>query len=453
MVQKLLQRLVVHSAPAYSLKLILNIAFSLTAVGIVVRAGSAIKEIVFAGAFGASAETDAFILAFTYAAFLPSVIGGGLGTVLIVALAGTNASLRGRGLLTVAKWVAAVSVACSVAVYGLAPYALSALFGLQGAALTNATTYALVMAPLGGTLFLCSAMNALLHSEKQFYLAGFTPLATPVAIMLAIFLGARQIGVEAAAWGAVLGGLAELLILGTRVFSQREVLFRAHEGHGDTRPGWMFWKSVGVLSCADALAAMTPMVDQVFLAKLETGAITHFSYAFKVNSVLIGLLGTAFTITIYPYLSDLAAQRESGALQRLTWRLAAIVLPVTALATSLVYVYSHELVELLFSRGNFTAEDVAQVSAIQRVFCFQLVFYIALLLAMPVLNALRATRSVFYLACIGLTSTAFFNWLFYRDLGAAGIALSAVLTGAVGLVCALLFIKVALGRMTASGSE
>lgn len=435
-----------RSAPAYSLKLILNIALSLTAVGIVVRATSAVKEIVFAGAFGASAETDSFVLAFTYANFLPSVIGGGLGTVLIAALADTSASLRGRGLFTVAKWVGSVSIACAIAVYALAPYALSLLFGLQGAELASATAYAHVMAPLGGTLLMCSAMNALLHAEKKFYLAGFTPLATPLAIMLVIFLAAGQIGVEAAAWGTAIGGLVEFSILSARVFLQRDVLFRAREGQRESHPGWFFWKSVGILSFADAVAAMTPMVDQVFLARLDTGAITHFNYAFKVNSVLIGLLGTAFTVTIYPYLSDLAAQRDSQALKRLIWRLAAVVLPITALATSLVYAYSYELVDLLFGRGNFTPTDTRQVGAIQRVFCFQLVFYIALLLAMPVLNALRATRSVFCLACINLASTAFFNWLFYEDLGAAGIALSSVLTSAVGVVCALLFIRAALAR-------
>lgn len=438
-------------SPAHSAKVILNIAFSLTAVGLVVRAASAVKEIVFAGAFGASADTDSFVLAFTYATFLASVLGGGLGTILITALADTKASLRGRGLATVARWAGAVAILCAVGIYVFAPHALSILFGLQGEELAKATIYARVMAPLGATLLMCSAMEALLHSEKRFYLAGFTPLVTPVLIMLAIFLVAGEIGVESVAWGTALGGVSELAILAARVYWQRNVLFHARTGEVEGGAGWLFWKSAGLLSLAIAIAGMTPMVDQLFLAKLETGAITHFSYAYKVNSVLIGLLGTAFTVTVYPYLSDLAAHHDLPALKRLVWRLAAVVLPITSLATSLVYVYSYELVELLFARGKFTADDVLRVGAIQRVFCFQLVFYIAMTIAMPMLNAMQATRSVFYLSCLNLGSTTFFNWLFYRDLGAAGIALSAVLASAVGLLGALLFLRAALRRTAAVG--
>lgn len=434
-------------ASTHSVKLILNIAFSLSAVGIVVRASSAIKEIVFASAFGVSAETDAFVLAFTYATFLPSVLGGALGTALIAALPDSGVSLRGRSLMAVAKWIGLGSLVCAVFVYAIAPHALSLLFSLRGTDLAKATIYARVLAPLGATLLVSSAMNALLNSEKQFYIAGFAPLATPVAIMFAIFLAAREFGVEAVAWGTVLGGVAEMSILGVRLFSQRGMFFRPRTNTHDVSAGWWFWRSVGVLSFADAIAAISPMVDQVFLAKLETGAITQFSYASKINSVLIGIFGTAFSVAIYPYLSDLAAQRNADGLRRLTWRLAAVVLPIAGVATSLVYVYSYELVDLLFRRGNFTTNDAVQVSAIQQVFCFQLVFYVALLLTMPVLNALQASHFVFYMACIGLASNALFDWVFYRPFGAPGIALSSVLTSALSLVCAILFVRAALARM------
>jgi peptidoglycan biosynthesis protein MviN/MurJ (putative lipid II flippase) len=49
-------------AAAQSARLILNAALALTALGLVVRASGALKEIVFASAFGVSGDTDAFVL-------------------------------------------------------------------------------------------------------------------------------------------------------------------------------------------------------------------------------------------------------------------------------------------------------------------------------------------------------------------------------------------------------
>src|SRR6476661_2520432 len=75
------------TAPAHSVRFILNTALWLTALGLVVRASGALKEIVFAGAFGVSAATDAFVVAVTYATLAPTVIGAAVGTALIAHLA------------------------------------------------------------------------------------------------------------------------------------------------------------------------------------------------------------------------------------------------------------------------------------------------------------------------------------------------------------------------------
>jgi peptidoglycan biosynthesis protein MviN/MurJ (putative lipid II flippase) len=67
----------------------------------VVRASSAVKEIIFASAFGVSAETDSFVLAVTYSTFLPTVLGGAFATALIAHLANAEAhSYRGLAYLS-----------------------------------------------------------------------------------------------------------------------------------------------------------------------------------------------------------------------------------------------------------------------------------------------------------------------------------------------------------------
>jgi putative peptidoglycan lipid II flippase len=427
----------------HSTRLILKTALSLTALTLVVRAMGAVKEIVFARAFGVSADTDAFVLAVTYAMFLPMIIGDAISTVLILSLSHRHSSIRAGGLRTVALWVALAAVACSVTIFVSAPVMMPLLFKLTEDRLASVVHYARVLAPLGAIVLLVWALTALLNSAKQFYVAGIAAIAGPIAILLAIVVFAGQWGVEAAAWGTVVGGAIEVCILASRVFWQRNLLFqRSEDALSDG--GVRMWRAVLLLSFASTIAALTPMVDQFFLSKLGTGAITHFNYASKVNSLLIGVFGTAFGAAIYPYLSDLAARRDVKGLTRLSWRLSAITVPITLVAAATVFVFSHEVVELLFARGKFDNDAVVEVAAIQRIFTLQLPFYVAMLIAMRILNAAGAARIILALACTSMVCNALFSWMLYERFGAGGVALSAVLTSVVGVVCSVLLIKPAL---------
>ena len=433
------------AASSSSVRLILNTALLLTGLGMIVRASGAVKEILFARAFGVSAHTDAFVLAVVYATFLPTVLGGSISTALIAERA-RNAAEGIADLRTLSAWVVAVACVCGVCVYALAPWVMATFFSLSGEELARASAYSRVLSPLGFAMVLSLAMAGLLNSQKQFYIAGISALATPVFTMIGILALAPAWGVEAAAWGMVAGALAEVAVLGARIHGQRRTLFAPIRSAAVIARERIFWRSVGVLSFAAAVAAVSPVIDQIFLAKLDTGAISNLNYASKVNSLLIGLFGTAFGAAIYPYLSDHAARRDLPNLKRLTWKLALVVVPASAATSLIVYVFSYEIVSVLFARGNFTDAAALEVSAIQQIFALQLVFYVAGLMAMRVLNAAGAAKYVLVISCVGVVANALFDWLFYESLGARGIALASVLTSVVSLVVSLLLIKPAFTR-------
>jgi putative peptidoglycan lipid II flippase len=415
----------------------------------IVRSCGAIREIVFAGSFGVSQETDGFFLALTYATFVPSVLASALTTTIVARLASVSGG-QGRpditSLASLGRGVCVAGLITTLATYVLAPLVLSTLFNLQGANLENAVSFSRILAPLGATMILSASMDAILNSAKQFFVAGVTSAATPVTMIAAIVFFGGGWGIEAAAWGMIAGGIAEVVILAYTIARQRRTLFGEQRLQAAAAENAAFWRGVSFLACSAMIAAISPVVDQVFLSRLETGAITTFTYASKVNSLIIGLFGTAFSVAIYPYLTDLAAQRNTAALTHLSFRISALVLPVTAGASTIVFLFSYEIVQLLFARGSFTEADTSAVAHIQRIFAFQLVFYAAGLVAMRVLNAVGAAAFVFWISCIGVTLNALFDWLLYARMGAGGIALSSVLTSVASLLTALLFIRTALRR-------
>src|SRR5687768_2967115 len=134
----------VSAASTHSVRLILNTALWLTALGVVVRASGAIKEIIFAGAFGVSRDTDAFVLAVTYATFLPAVLGGAIATALVAHLSNVRAQgsrLSSAGLASMLQWISIAGVVCAILIYLLAPVLLAALFSLGGEQLDKAVAF------------------------------------------------------------------------------------------------------------------------------------------------------------------------------------------------------------------------------------------------------------------------------------------------------------------------
>jgi putative peptidoglycan lipid II flippase len=294
-------------------------------------------------------------------------------------------------------------------------------------------------------MVVAAAMAAVLNSAKRFLFAGLAAGATPLVMVVAIGLYGERFGIQAAAWGMVAGGALEILTVGVLLWVRRDALFRADVSTRSALDAG-FWRAVALLGLSAAVAALSPVVDQIFLAKLETGAITVYNYASKVNSIMIGLFGTAFSAALFPYLSDLAAQRDTAALKRVSWQVAALILPVSVAANAVVFFFSYDIVDILFARGSFTTGDTVQVASVQAVFSFQLVFYGVGLIAMRVLNATRADGAVLWISCLGVITNALFDWFFYARLGAPGIALSSVLTSVLNLVYAGFFIRLALVR-------
>jgi putative peptidoglycan lipid II flippase len=439
----------VDRAPVHSIRLILNSALWLTAAGIVVRGCGAVKEISFAAAFGVSRETDLLLLAITYATFLPAVLASALSTALVSQLGRLRigAAFPLAGALVTLTWGVCLSaLAASLVTYLCAPLLMALFFSLTGPELADAVRFSRVLSALGFTMVMAGAMAALLNSAKQFFVAGIASAATPLAMIAAIVLFGGSWGVDVAAWGMICGGMAEVAILLLTIFRQRAKLFAKQANDAAVVNVTAFWRGVSFLALSSAIAAVSPLIDQVFLAKLQVGAITTFNYAAKVNSLLIGLFGTAFGVAIFPYLTDLAAQRNVAGLKHLSWRIIGVVLPITAIASTLVFLFSTDIVQLLFARGNFTDNDAGEVAAIQRVFAFQLVFYVAGLVAMRVLNALGTADLVLWISCIGVALNLTFDWLLYQRMGAAGIALSSVLTSIGSLVFSVVFIRAASAR-------
>jgi putative peptidoglycan lipid II flippase len=104
---------------------------------------------------------------------------------------------------------------------------------------------------------------------------------------------------------------------------------------------------------------------------------------------------------------------------------------------------SRFLVGLLFERGMFTANDTEHVAPVQSLYMFQLPFYIAGMLFVRLLSALKANYVLMLGTCLSFALNIILDYALMKWIGVAGIALST------SIVYAAAFIFLSLSALNA----
>jgi putative peptidoglycan lipid II flippase len=125
-----------------------------------------------------------------------------------------------------------------------------------------------------------------------------------------------------------------------------------------------------------------------------------------------------------PHLSVLVARAEWTQLRELERKLRWLLLSTTVPLTLALVYFSAPLVQLLFERGAFTAEETETVSQVQAAYLLQLPGHLLGILYVRLISALQANRLLMVGSAINLVVNIGLNLVFMRRYGVAGIALS-----------------------------
>ncbi|MFF4500024.1 lipid II flippase MurJ [Streptomyces sp. NPDC001401] len=370
--------------------------------------------------FGAGAETDAFLVAWTVPELAATLlIEEGMAFVLVPAFSVALAR-RALGNSTPDPVHALVSAslprlclafaAAAAALVAGAPLLVSALApGLPDPALAISCTRLTATCVLSfGLAGYCSAA---LRAHRSYLAPGAIYIAYNVAIISTMFvLGARW-GVRAAALGVALGGCLMVVVqtpsLARRIAGRPGRNDGAYEDDGGRplAPG---------LVCAVLLFALCRqsqvLIERHFASALPAGAISHLNYAQKVAQLPMSLSMMVCIVT-FPVVAQAIAEGDTRRARDRVERDVLLMACLVLLGAAVVVAGAPQIVQLLFQRGAFTAQDTAATAAVMRV-------YAAGLLGQTLVGAL--VRSYF---AAGRTT-----WF---PLGAMGVgALATVVIGA-----------------------
>ncbi len=326
-----------------------------------------LRDALLASRFGTGRSMDAYALSSTIATALFDVMGAPLQRVLVPVLVRARTEAGQEGLAqTSAAVLLAAGLAAALAGLALAIGAgpIARLFAGGGALWPQVAALLrwLSLLPLAMTLSAYGA--AWLQARERFTLPAFVGLPLDAAIISGVVFAGGRYGVVAAAWGLLLGTLAQfglewfgLRRHGHRLRPLSPAAVRHDPGLAATvRMSPPLWVSVGAVQGA-------LLLPQALAARGAVGGVAALTYAFRVLDVPAALLILPLTTVILPRLAALAAGGAEGdardLARRTGWILAAGLMPCALLLALL----ARPLAAALFEHGAFGPSSATAVGA------------------------------------------------------------------------------------------
>lgn len=400
-----------------------------------------VREQLIAAAFGASAATDAFQVAFRIPNLLRRLFAEGAFSQafvpILAASRATDGDEKTQALIdavgTVLLW--ALVVVCVAGVVGAPGLVWLMASGLPDDGQQAAVTMTRLMFPYIGCMSLVALSAGILNSWKRFAV----PAVTPVLLNLSVIAAAWWLTPRFADWGwrpvyalavgVMAGGVLQLAVqvpalrrvgvlprLGLTPAALRRAW--AHEGvHRILRQ--MAPALLGV-----SVAQLSLLVNTQIASHLQAGSVSWLTYADRLMEFPTALLGVAMGVVLLPQLSAAQAKGESERYSALLdWGLRLVVLLALPCAVALL-VFPQPLVAVLYHYGQFSGEDVRQTVIALMGYGAGLMGLVGIKVLAPGFYAKQDIRTPVRIAITVLVLTQVMNAIFVPWLGHAGLALS-----------------------------
>lgn len=328
------------------------------------------RDIVFAVTVGASANADAFFIAFKIPQFLRRLFAEGAFSQAFVPVLSEYRTQRSReDVLRFLNAVAGtlgliLAFVCTLAV--LASPWLTAVFapGFVGEDEKYALASSLlgIMFPYLMLISLTGFASAILNSYNRFAVPAFTPVLLNVSLISGALFFADDFAepVYALAWAVIVAGFLQLF-LQLPFLARLQLLPRPRVDFKHDGVRRVMRLMVPALFGV-SVSQINLLLDTVLASFLPTGSVAWLFYSDRLSELPLGVFGIAIATVILPALSRKHATHGAEYFaQMLDWGLRMVLL-IALPATMALLVLAEPLLMTLFNYGKLTVADVTMAS-------------------------------------------------------------------------------------------
>ncbi len=402
-----------------------------------------VRELLIASAFGASALTDAFNVAFRIPNLFRRLFAeGAFSQAFVPVLAASKAQNGEEATRTVVNHVATLLawalLLLSITGVLAAPvlvWVMASGLQQQPDAYTAAVQMTRWMFPYIGFMSMVALSAGILNTWKRFAVPAATPVLLNLAMIGAAWLLAPWFqtqgipSIHALPVGVMLGGalqlslqipaLSKLGLLPQIGISWRALREAAQDPASRRIASLMLPALLGV-----GVAQISLLINTQIASHLAPGSVSWLTYADRLMEFPTAILGVALGAVLMPQLAAAKAKGDHDEYAAmLDWGLRLVVLLALPCAAALL-VFAQPLVSVLYHYGAFTDKDVQQTTLALSGYGVGLLGLVAIKVLAPGYYASQDIKTPVKIAIVVLCFTQVMNLCWVPYLAHAGLALS-----------------------------
>lgn len=265
-----------------------------------------------------------------------------------------------------------------------------------------------------------SVLEGLLDIQNKFFQATITLVFVPVVTIINVLFFKAFFGETILVWSMLIGSILSFIYLLT-VAKKLSVL---HFGPLKLNPNIreMIRQYPPKVTSA-LLTGINPFVDQLFAAQLVVGSVASINYGIKLPTIMTSLLILALGKVFLPYFSRAIVDDLKKAYQNL-FKVLAIVFGCSLIVTLVFVIWSHEIIQILFERGEFKSTDTLVVGTLQQIAFIYVPFFLCTLITVKFLTAANKNKFMAWVSFCNLVINLIMNFILVKRYGIYGLVIS-----------------------------
>lgn len=407
-----------------------------TLVIIASKAVGFLREMVVAGYFGTSPESDMYYSAYTVF-YLPVLLLNSCITATLVPMY-TEARER-RGIARADRFASN-----SINIFALLALGLTVLMLLLAEPLVRLiyagydAQQAALTAELVRIMVLSLAFNitsislaSLLNAQEKYVAAQITGFPLSIAVILAAALFSGRYGVRALAWGVFAANILQTLVL--IPFMRGWFTYRPIVNFHDRRFRRLM-RLAGPAVLSMAVSELNHMIDQWRASYGDAGDVSALSYAYRVITLLTGVIIVPLTTIMFSRMSRLVAENDRrGILQIVrnsTVTIAMVMTPIIAICA----VGNQDVIKALYLGGAFSMDSVGVTAGVFLFYVIGVLGFGLRDLLNRTFHAMQDTRTTLFVSAGIVVANFVLNSILHAIMGVRGLALATTISGTGGML-------------------
>ena len=278
-----------------------------------------------------------------------------------------------------------------------------------------------------------------LQANQHFFLPALAPIMYNFGILGGVIFLAPAIGVWGPTIGVVIGALLHLLIQVPGL-----IRFKAKW------TAWLGWHDASLRRVIRLLlprmiglgvVQVSAIVAISLASTLAAGSVTALNYGWRVMQLPETLIATAIATAAFPTLSEFAARGQLDQLRGTLITTLRAILALTIPATLGLLFFGRLAVQILFERGEFTADSTTLVTWAVQGYALGLIGQSMLEVGARTFYAQQDTRTPLFVAIGAMSVTVIMSLSLRTPLGVGGLALANSIGVTVEVIALLIILR------------